>query len=47
LGLFITKELLTLHDGQIIVRSKTGAGSTFHCELPLTVTTPDAVVGVG
>ncbi len=40
LGLFITKELLTLHGGQISVSSKPGAGSTFHCELPLTVAAP-------
>lgn len=37
LGLFITKELITLHGGQIDVNSKPGAGSTFHCELPLIV----------
>ncbi|MCL4265883.1 MAG: cell wall metabolism sensor histidine kinase WalK [Anaerolineae bacterium] len=37
LGLFITKELITLHGGQISVNSKPGAGSTFHCELPLIV----------
>lgn len=45
LGLFITKELLTLHGGEISVSSKTGAGSTFHCALPLTVNTPAAVTG--
>lgn len=46
LGLFITKELITLHGGQISVSSKTGAGSTFHCELPLIVEAAEAVAGV-
>ncbi|GIK55231.1 MAG: HAMP domain-containing protein [Chloroflexi bacterium] len=42
LGLFISKELIALHGGQISVSSKPGAGSTFHCTLPLT--TPIAAV---
>jgi signal transduction histidine kinase len=46
LGLFITKELITLHGGQISVSSKIGAGSTFHCELPLIVETTEAMAGV-
>ncbi len=46
LGLFIAKELITLHGGQISVSSKIGAGSTFHCELPLMVEAAEAVAGV-
>jgi len=35
LGLYITKEILELHGGQITMESAVGVGSTFTCKLPL------------
>lgn len=35
LGLYITKEIIELHNGHITLESKSGVGSTFRCELPL------------
>lgn len=35
LGLYITRQILTLHDGTIKVESELGIGSTFIIELPL------------
>lgn len=43
LGLFISREIVTRHDGRIWVESELGHGSTFHVELPRRV----AAAGAG
>jgi signal transduction histidine kinase len=37
LGLYLVRELVRLHGGQVRARSKVGRGSTFSVELPLRV----------
>jgi len=38
LGLFICRQIITAHDGQISVESKPGEGTTFHIYLPFNLT---------
>ena len=35
IGLYVVKEIVTLHDGEITVESREGEGSTFTVSLPL------------
>ena len=43
LGLYITRMLLEMQNGQIEVKSCPGKGSTFSCRLPLAVAQPSDV----
>jgi signal transduction histidine kinase len=45
LGLYITRMLLEMQNGQIGVNSCPGKGSTFSCTLPLAVAPPSEVTG--
>ena len=43
LGLYISREIVSSHDGKIWVESEVGKGSTFIVELPMTQFLPIAI----